>query len=257
MLGKVPNQTSHASLRQMSVFPRVPVPIPVSSASRFRGGLLSLSLLGLLSVGSACKPKPPSAGPPIFADNSSTPGPSWAATIATPPRPGSTLTDGALAVRGAFNHPLWLARELPENAVIELDAWSDSPDGDIKVELFGDGQSYAKTVSYTSTGYVVIHGGWKNSLSALCRMDEHADDRRTRKDLKVVPGQRYHYVISRRGSRLEWFIDGELALDEDPAPLTGPSHRYFGFNNWQTRFTLTTCAFARCRPVFLPPDAIQ
>ena len=220
----------------MSVFPRVPVPIPVSSASRFRGGLLSLSLLGLLSVGSACKPKPPSAGPPIFADEFEHVGAELGSDYRNTAPPGVyTLTDGALAVRGAFNHPLWLARELPENAVIELDAWSDSPDGDIKVELFGDGQSYAKTVSYTSTGYVVIHGGWKNSLSALCRMDEHADDRRTRKDLKVVPGKRYHYVISRRGSRLEWFIDGELALDfEDPAPLTGPGHRYFGFNNWQT-----------------------
>lgn len=198
--------------------------------------VLGISLVAAAGLVTGCKPKPPAGGALIFEDTFDRQGGELGADYRNTAPPGVFgLDGGALTVRGAFNHPLWLARELPSDVVIELDAWSESPDGDIKVELFGDGQSYAKTVSYTSTGYVVIHGGWKNSLSALCRQDEHADDRRTRKDVKVVPGQRYHYAIVRRGGRLEWFIDGELALDmDDPAPLQGPGHRYFGFNNWQT-----------------------
>lgn len=190
----------------------------------------------MASLTIACKPKPPTGTTPVFDDAFEQAGVELGSDYRNTAPPGVYRLDtGALAVRGAFNHPLWLARELPDDVVIELDAWSESPDGDIKVELFGDGQSYAKTVSYTSTGYVFVHGGWKNSVSALCRQDEHASDRRERKDLKVVPGKHYHYVIGRRGGRVEWFIDGELALDlEDPAPLRGPSHRHFGFNNWQT-----------------------
>jgi hypothetical protein len=195
-----------------------------------------LVLLLVPCLGAGCKPKPPTGKSLIFEDLFERPGGELGADYRNTAPPGVyTLDGGALAVRGAYNHPLWLGRELPDDVVIELDAWSESPEGDIKVELFGDGQSYAKSVSYTSTGYVVIHGGWKNSLSALCRQDEHGSDRRERKDVKVVPGRRYHYVISRRGSRLEWFIDGELALElDDPAPLLGPGHRFFGVNNWQT-----------------------
>lgn len=197
------------------------------------------ALLGLLLITfcAACKPKPPTGGAVLFSDAFDRAADSeWGSDYRNTAPPGVYRLDGgALAVRGAFNHPLWLTRELPSDVVVELDAWSDSPDGDIKVELFGDGQSFAQSVSYTSTGYVFIHGGWKNSLSALCRQDEHAADRRVRNDIKVVPGTRYHYQIARRGSRIEWFINGELALElDDPAPLQGPGHRFFGFNNWQT-----------------------
>jgi hypothetical protein len=185
----------------------------------------------------ACTPKLPPAKPPLISESfdrpdGTEPGPLFLNTAA----PGIYRLDGgALAVRGAHNHPLWLTRELPDDVVIELDAWSDSPDGDIKVEVFGDGKSYAKSVEYTSTGYVFIHGGWKNHLTALCRMEEHGADRKTRNDLKVLPGKHYHYAITRRGGRIEWFIDGALALDfDDAAPLLGPSHKYFGFDNWET-----------------------
>jgi hypothetical protein len=140
-----------------------------------------------------------------------------------------------LTVRGAHNHPLWLTRELPRDVVVELDAWSDSADGDIKVELFGDGQSYALDLEYTSTGYVFIHGGWHNRISALCRREEHGEDRKTRSDLRVIPGKHYHYAIARHRDRVEWFIDGQLAMElDDPAPLEGPQHRYFAFDNWET-----------------------
>src|SRR6478609_3707497 len=56
--------------------------------------------------------------------------------------PGYELSGGALSAKGAHNHPLWLRKRLPRDVRIEFDAWSSSPDGDMKIELFGDGHSY-------------------------------------------------------------------------------------------------------------------
>jgi hypothetical protein len=140
-----------------------------------------------------------------------------------------------LNVRGARNHPLWLKKKLPRDAVIELDAMSRSPEGDLKVEAWGDGQSYATTESYLATSYVFVFGGWGNSVSALCRMDEHGGDRKTRSDVKVEMGRTYHFKIQRKGSRVDWLVDGKPFLSmDDPAPLEGDKHAYFGFNNWET-----------------------
>lgn len=204
---------------------------------------LSFRPLGLVLIASmwplasGCKPTPPTLRAPLFSDSfdrqpDTNLGDLWLNTAA----PGTyRIAAGALHVQGAHNHPLWLKQPLPRDVVVELDAWSDSPQGDIKVEIFGDGKSYAQSVSYTSTGYVLIHGGWQNRLSALCRMNEHSDDRKVREQLKVTPGKRYHYLIARRGNKIEWFIDGELALDlDDDAPLDGPAHAHFGFDNWET-----------------------
>ncbi len=139
-----------------------------------------------------------------------------------------------LNVKGARNHPLWLKKKLPRDAVIELDAISRSPAGDIKVEAWGDGQSYATTESYLATSYVFIFGGWGNSISALCRLDEHGGDRKTRTDVRVEMGRTYHFKIQRKGSRVDWQVDGKpfLAFD-DPAPLEGDKHAYLGFNDWE------------------------
>lgn len=197
-----------------------------------------LGVLPLVTLTSACSPKLPTAKPPIFSESFDRTGgvqelgASWRNTAS----PGVyNLDGGSLFVRGAHNHPLWLEKELPRDAVIELDAWSESPDGDIKVEIWGDGKSYATSVEYTSTGYVFIHGGWHNQLTALCRMYEHGEDRKTRPDMPVVPGKHYHYAIARHGNRIEWFIDGKLALElDDPAPLEGPTHQYFAFDDWET-----------------------
>ncbi|HMY58321.1 MAG TPA: hypothetical protein PK472_08705 [Pseudomonadota bacterium] len=192
-----------------------------------------LCLLGLILASSACTEKMPKLLPPVFSDNFDRTelGPSWKSTAP----PGTyRIENGELVVSGGKNHPLWLVPALPRDAVIELDAYSKSPDGDIKVEAFGDGQSFAKTVSYTATSYVFIQGGWQNRLAALCRMDEHADDRKTRGDLKVVPGQRYHWLIARKDQLVRFYIDGKLALEmDDLVPLEGPGHSFFGFNNWE------------------------
>ena len=191
--------------------------------------------LGLLvTLVSGCRERPPALLPPVFSDNFDRVelGSDWRVTAP----PGTyRLENGELVVRGAHNHPAWLGQPLPRDAVIEVDVRSLSADGDIKVEAWGDGKSFATEAEYTSSGYVFIHGGWHNRITALCRQEEHGHDRQTRSDRPVVPGQRYHYLIARQGRNVKWFIDGELALQfDDPAPLEGPGHAYFGFDNWES-----------------------
>ena len=52
------------------------------------------------------------------------------------------IAGGKLTVSNAHNHPAWLRRRLPHDVVIDVDALSKSPAGDIKLELFGDGESF-------------------------------------------------------------------------------------------------------------------
>jgi hypothetical protein len=145
---------------------------------------------------------------------------------------------GALSAHGAHNHPLWLRKKLPRDVRIEFDAWSTSPNGDIKVEVFGDGHSFDPDGGrYTATGYEVIFGGWFNAKSIIARLDEHGTEMAERKEPKVVPGQHYHWRIERRGKAITWSIDGlppPFLRYEDPRPLDGAGHEYFGFNNWET-----------------------
>jgi hypothetical protein len=146
------------------------------------------------------------------------------------------IADGALSARGAHNHPLWLRKKLPRDVRIELTAWSNSPDGDIKVEVFGDGKSYDPNAGrYTATSYVIVFGGWKNSKSIIARMDEHGDDVVERTTPRVELGRRYRWTITRQGRSLDWEIDGEPFLHlDDKQPLEGPGHEYFGFNDWES-----------------------
>ena len=145
------------------------------------------------------------------------------------------LEDGQLHVQGAKNHPLWLLRTLPADVRVELDVRSESPEGDIKVEIFGDGDSHAKTDSYTATGYVIIFGGWNNSKNVLARMDEHGADRVLGGPRKVEPGATYRFRIERIGGTLAVWVDGDILLQmDDSEPLRGRGHDHFGFNNWQS-----------------------
>jgi len=146
-----------------------------------------------------------------------------------------TIVDGKLRAQGARNRPLWLEQKLPENARIDFTARSMSPAVDIKVELYGDGESYAKAASYTATSYVLVLGGWNNSRSIIARMDEHGDDRRVRKEPAGEVGRTYAFSAVRRGNALVWYVDGEKFLDfDDPEPLRGPKHDHFAFNNWES-----------------------
>lgn len=195
---------------------------------------LSLSLVLLISVAlaPACTPQgDPAIGPDGFSDDFDREelGELWNNTGAN-----WRIVDGQLNIRNARNRPLWLRRVLPRNARIELDVRSESPDGDIKIEVYGDGSSRATTDSYTATSYVVIFGGWGNTLNVLARMDEHGADRVEGPRRRVEAGRTYHLRIEREGGSVRSFVDDEpLVSMEDPDPLEGRGHDHFAFNDWQ------------------------
>jgi hypothetical protein len=156
------------------------------------------------------------------------------------------IQGGRLCASRARNHPLWLRRKLPTNARIEFDATSRSTDGDLKVEAWGDGASFASSTSYDdATSYLFIYGGWKNRYHVLARLDEHGKDR---KALTIDPsGQHlnarpvrahhgYHFEIERSDGRtVRWLVDDiEILSFPDASPLLGEGHEHFGFNNWET-----------------------
>ena len=148
------------------------------------------------------------------------------------------IKDGKLNVTKGYNHPLWLRKKLPPDSVIELDVMSKSPEGDIKLEVYGDGETFARDRgAYNASGYVFIMGGWGNSKSQIARGDEHGGDVKQRGAPKVEPGKTYHWKIVRQGGRLEWFVDDmttPFLTYDDANPFRGPGHEYFGFNNWES-----------------------
>jgi hypothetical protein len=171
-----------------------------------------------------------------------TPG-DWVATA-----PGVwRLESGRLCGEHARNHGVWLKRTLPVNARIEFDAVSQSPDGDLKAEFWGDGRSFATGLSYTNaTSYLTIFGGWHNKFHVLARINEHAPDRKEitvdpnsddPREKPAVPGQTYHFKVERSdGKTVHWWIDGnEMLVLADPAPLAGSGHDHFGFNDWDVK----------------------
>lgn len=170
----------------------------------------------------------------------------------TPPKPGLPpawrIENGRLCGQNAYNHGIWLNRVLPPNARIEFDAITESPQGDLKAEVWGDGQSGATGVSYTNaTSYLTIFGGWRNSLHVLARINEHGDDRRAIKvtgpaaddprERPVARGQVYRFKIERADGRtVRWFVDGiEMLSWADEHPLVGLGHDHFGFNDWEVK----------------------
>jgi hypothetical protein len=148
------------------------------------------------------------------------------------------LKDGRLNVSKGYNHPLWLRKKLPPDAVVELDVSSMSPEGDIKLELYGDGETYARDRgAYTASGYVFIMGGWGNSKSQIARGDEHGGDVKSRSEPRVERGKTYHWKIVRQGGHIDWFVDDlttPFLTYDDNRPFTGPGHEYLGFNNWES-----------------------
>jgi len=124
------------------------------------------------------------------------------------------------------NDPLWWTGKLPDNARVEFDARSTTKEGDLKFEIFGDGVRH-------ESGYIVIFGGWSNSLDVIARLDEHGSDRKAQRSRKVTPNKIHKIAAERVDGALSWFVDGELVMTyDDPAPLTGPAHRGFAFNDW-------------------------
>jgi len=196
----------------------------------------------------------PSASAPILSINgSAVPG------IVTPPpddlgpnwRQAATnvwhIENGRLCGQNAHNHGVWLNRILPVNARIEFDAIAENPDGDLKSEIWGDGQSHATSNTYNNaTSYLTILGGWKNKFHVLARINEHAPDRREikvdkdsddPKDHPVSVGQIYHFKIERNdGKTVRWAVNGlDMLSYDDPSPLVGMGHDHFGFNDWEVK----------------------
>jgi hypothetical protein len=166
-------------------------------------------------------------------------GPDW-----NPTSDAWHLDDGRLCVKGAKNHPVWFNRRLPKNARIEFDATPGSSDGDIKAEAWGDGRSVPAGTTYDdATSYIVILGGWKNRLNVLARLNEHGTNRlqirllpgsEDPRTTPIVEGRSYHVELERGDGRtVRVTVDDVLFHEfEDPAPLVGPEHEHFAFNDW-------------------------
>ncbi len=136
------------------------------------------------------------------------------------------IEDGALVGSDIKNDPLWWTGQLPDQARVEFDATALSDHGDLKFEIFGDGKVHA-------SGYVVIFGGWKNSLDVIARLDEHGSDRKAQKSRRALKGQTYKLAAERIDGTLKWFVNGELVMSyPDEKPLVGAEHRGFSFNDW-------------------------
>jgi hypothetical protein len=160
---------------------------------------------------------------------------------------GWAVQNGELCVQGAHNRGVWLKRRVPANARIRFDARADSPEGDIKVEAWGDGRSGASGPSYDdATSYILIFGGWTNTRHVLARLNEHGDDalliqlRGNAEDLRERPvkqGQAYAFRIERTDGRtIRWYVDDVLVHERSDAdPLKGAGHDHFGFNDWAAR----------------------
>jgi hypothetical protein len=138
------------------------------------------------------------------------------------------IEEGVLRVSGARNDALWLQEELPEKVRVEFKARAYSAEGDLKFEIFGDGETH-------ESGYIGIFGGWDNRLNIIARQDEHGDDRKEGAEGKRVQQNKwYDFTIVRSDSTIHWYVDGEPFMTyRDAAPLEGEGHKHFGFNDWE------------------------
>ncbi len=154
-------------------------------------------------------------------------GPDWVQGKGGEGRPGPwSVVDGMVQGVDIHNYPLWLQKELPDKVRVEWDVKSLGPVGDVKAEIFGDGVHH-------ESGYILIYGGWKNTLDVMARLDEHGHDRKARTTRNVMPGHLYHMAAVRTGSTLKWYVDNKLFMTyPDAHPLTGKGHRHFAFSIW-------------------------
>jgi hypothetical protein len=185
-------------------------------------------------VGAGCKAKVPAITEPFTeAFERAELGPDWLDTSGQ-----GRIEGGKLKLSEGYNKPLWLRRKLPESGVIELDVTSNSPEGDIKIEAWGDGESFdPDRGAYESTAYVFVFGGWGNRRSIIGRLGEHDEaEKAHRTEPAVEPGRVYHWTITRNGSSIDWKIDGQPFLAfQDPQPLNGDRHAFLGITNWQSK----------------------
>lgn len=152
------------------------------------------------------------------------------------------IEGGRLRGDNIHNAALWLQRPMPEKVRVEFDARAESDTGDVKCEIFGDGRTH-------QSGYILIMGGWSNSVITIARQDEHAEERKQdnrcrrtpdQRSVCVEPGVDYRWAIERTDGVVRWYVDGQLLLTYDDAdPVRG---RHFAFNNWEAPVTFDNLA---------------
>ena len=164
-------------------------------------------------------------------------GDAWSRGIGEAGRGKWRIVDGRVVGRDLRNDPLWLeSLRLPPRVRVEFDARAHTSVGDLKVEVFGDGKNHA-------SGYVLIFGGWNNTLDVIARLDEHGKDRLSRKTKSVEQNRDYRMAVQRTGSTIEWYIDGELFMTyRDAQPLSGEQNAYFAFSNWAAEVSFDNVA---------------
>ncbi len=139
------------------------------------------------------------------------------------------IKNGALHSSNSKNVPLWLKLKLPENVIIEFDAWAEKTNFcDLKCEIFADGRIHA-------SGYIIILGGWKNQISTIARLDEHEKTRIEKRPTECDPKARHHFRIIRYNGKIEWYLNDKPYMERaDKEPLFGSKHNRFAFSNWMT-----------------------
>ncbi|MCB9544604.1 MAG: hypothetical protein H6706_01760 [Myxococcales bacterium] len=204
-------------------------------------GLCFLLVLGIVAWRQSPVP-PTQGGTLVFQDDfeRAEPGPDYRQGEPDPGNSKGTwrIEQGRLKAEKIHNAALWLQKELPPKVRIEFDARAESGTGDVKAEVFGDGITH-------QSGYILIHGGWSNTITTIARQDEHAEERkvdnrgcrrgRGQRDACVEPGVDYHWIIERDGDTVRWFLDGQLLLTyPDADPVLG---KHLAFNNWEAPVT--------------------
>ncbi|HZJ54764.1 MAG TPA: hypothetical protein VFD38_11550, partial [Myxococcaceae bacterium] len=166
------------------------------------------------------------------------------------------VINGELLSPGTKNNPLWLDAALPHDVVVEVSARPISPEGEIRVTLFGNGID-------ADTGYQAVLGPWspmgtpQRLGSSLVRLEENGatlsrwlsrarvpGDLRSagfKKDsglrveavpVTLEPSHVYRMRFERRGSVLRWTVDGRVLAElDDPFPLAGHGHDRIGLSS--------------------------
>ena len=138
------------------------------------------------------------------------------------------ILDDALSTSGDHNIPLWLDVPLPTNVRVEVSVMSRAPQFDAKLEIFGDGVRH-------ESGYIVILGGWNNTITTIARLNEHE---RTRVEVRRPwePNRKYRWKVERtNGKDVVLSVDDvEIVRYVDTDPLVGRRNNRLAFTSWES-----------------------
>lgn len=138
--------------------------------------------------------------------------------------PGYALAAGRLTATDAHGRPLWLRKRLPHDVRVELDAGTSDPAGELRVELFGDGEGDPEGPQPVASGYAFALTGSEARLDRPGALPTTAT---------VARGAATtHWKLERSGRTVRWFVgDMQHAVLTyvDPRPLEDDTHAYFGF----------------------------